>query len=185
MEIYISILRGINVSGQNRIKMDALKKMYEDLGFENVQTYIQSGNVIFQSDKSGQKDLEHIITGQIKIKFGYDILVIVLEINELKNIIARNLFVADQTKDISNIYVTFLSSKPVTVDFEQIYRKKSPNEEIALAEKVVYLYCPNGYGKTKLSNSYFEGKLNIAATTRNWKTTTELFSIAQKLQLRD
>lgn len=180
MTTYISILRGINVSGQKIIKMDTLKEMYEDLQFINVQTYIQSGNVVFQCNKPEQKDLELIISNQIVNKFGFEVLVIVFEISEFKSIIERNTLATDKTKDTSRLYVTFLSYKPEGVNIENIYQYKSPEEEIVITEKAVYLYCPSGYGKTKLSNTFFENKLKVGATTRNWKTTTELLKIAEE-----
>lgn len=183
MTTYISILRGINVSGQKMIKMDAVKEMYEDLHFRNIQTYIQSGNVVFQYYKSKQKDLELTISHQLQNKFGFDVPVIVLETVELKNIIEGNPYKDDQTKNISHLYVTFLSSRPERIDTEMIYQKKSPTEEFSLTEKAVYLYCPNGYGKTKLTNTFFENKLKVGATTRNWKTTIELLNIAEKQQV--
>ncbi len=181
MTKYISILRGINVSGQNKIKMDALKELYEDLHFTNVQTYIQSGNVVFQCDKSEQKDLALRISQLLQKKFGFDIPVIVLEISELKNIIGRNPYINDQSRDISHLHVTFLASRPDPIDIKIIQQYKSPNEELTLTENAVYLYCPNGYGRTKLTNTFLEKKLKTGATTRNWRTTTELLHIAEKL----
>ena len=180
MTTYISILRGINVSGQKIIKMDALKEMYEDLHFNNIQTYIQSGNVIFQNTQSRQIDLGQIISNELTGKFGYEVPVIVLDTVELKEIIERNPFTSDEIKDISHLHVTFLSSKPERIDDVLIYQKKASEEEFAITEKAVYLYCPNGYGRTKLTNTFFENRLKVGATTRNWKTTIELLRIAEK-----
>lgn len=183
MTTYISVLRGINVSGQNKIKMDALKELYENLHFTNVQTYIQSGNVVFQCDKSEQKDMALRISQLLQKKFGFDIPVIVLEMAEFKRIIDSNPYQNDPSRDISHLYVTFLAGKPGPFDTQTFDAYKSPNEELTLTEKAVYLYCPNGYGKTKLTNTFFENKLKTGATTRNWRTTTELLNITQKLTL--
>jgi len=180
MTTYISILRGINVSGQKMIKMDSLKEMYEDLHFTNIQTYIQSGNVIFQDIQSEQIDYGQRISNELMRKFGFEIPVIVLDTVELKGIIERNPFTSDETKDISHLHVTFLSSKPERTDNTQIYQKKASEEEFAITENAVYLYCPNGYGRTKLTNTFFENKLKVGATTRNWKTTLALLRIAEK-----
>jgi uncharacterized protein (DUF1697 family) len=179
MTTYISLLRGINVSRQKLIKMDVLKKMYEDLHFVNIQTYIQSGNVIFQAKKSENKDLETRISSQIQRCFGFEVPVIVLETGELKDIVERNPYKADKTKDISYLHVTFLSSEPEHINLELINIKRSPVEGFTLFERAVYLYCPNGYGKTKLTNTFLENILKVSATTRNWKTTVELFTIAE------
>lgn len=182
MNTYISILRGINVSGQKLIKMDALKKMYQILGLENIQTYIQSGNVIFQHASSETKDLETMISKQIEVEFGFDVPVMVLSIEHLSKIVSDNPYTSDHTKDISHLHVTFLSSPVQSVDLKSIKEKQAEGEDFTITEHAIYLYCPHGYGKTKLTNNFFENKLKVSTTTRNWKTTKELLSIAQKVQ---
>ena len=181
MTAYISILRGINVSGQKSIKMDALRKMYENLVFQSVKTYVQSGNVIFKGKDFKIAVLEQIISRQIKKDFGFDVPVIVLTIDKLKKIIENNPFSKDPSKDASFLHVTFLSSKPKNFEREIIENKKSNGEEISFSDNAVYLYCPDGYGISKLSNSFLETKLKVGATTRNWKTTNELLKIAQEI----
>lgn len=178
METYISILRGINVGGRNKIKMDALMSLYKNLDFVNIRSYVQSGNVIFSSKKNDVKVLENQISLQIKKAFGLDVPVFVLNVNTLKDIIKGNPFTKDNKKNSAFMHVTFLSNQPKQFDKESIYKKRSENEEIAFVSNAVYLYCPNGYGNTKLSNNFLERKLNVPATTRNWKTTTELFTLA-------
>lgn len=163
------------------IKMDALRKMYEDLGYKNIQTYIQSGNVIFQCKKSKQNDLAKKISTQIAKQFGFEVPVIVMEVRELKEIILNNPFLNDHLKDLSHLHVTFLSSAPDSVNFENIKQGQPQGEKIALIGKTIYLYCPNGYGKTKFTNTWLENKLKVNATTRNWKTTNELLYIATEI----
>lgn len=180
MTTYISILRGINVSGQKTIKMDALKKMFEKLNFKSIQTYIQSGNVVFTTAEKDPKKIEKLISLEIKKEFGFDVPVIILHVNTLKEIIDSNPFAKDHVKDISFLHVTFLADNPTKFDKEKIVEKKQPGEEIAFTTNVVYLYCPNGYGKTKLNNTFLENKLKVQATTRNWKTTNELLKLATK-----
>jgi len=179
MITYVSLLRGINVSGQKIIKMDALKELYESLHFECVRTYIQSGNIVFQFKKSKNKYLVEKISSRMRIHFGFEVPVIVLEADELKDIIERNPFKADKIKDISYLHVTFLASEPEQFNYDLINKVKSPGEEISLIGSAVYLYCPNGYGRTKLTNTFLENRLKVGATTRNWKTTLELLNIAQ------
>ena len=181
MTTYISILRGINVSGQKLIKMDALRKMYENLGFQSVKTYVQSGNVIFKSKDFKIAGLEQTISRQIKKDFGFDVPVIVLTIDKLKKIIENSPFSKDLSKDASFLHVTFLSSKPKSFEREVIETKRSNKEEISFSDDAVYLYCPDGYGISKLSNNFLETKLKVGATTRNWKTTNELLKIAQEI----
>jgi uncharacterized protein (DUF1697 family) len=178
MTTYISILRGINVSGQKLIKMDALRKLYENLGFQNITTYVQSGNVIFTDKNIDVSKLEHEISRQIEKDFEFDVPVIVLTIDKLKQIIDNNPFVKDSDKNHTFLHVTFLSSKPNIYYYKQIEDKKLGGEEIFFSDQAVYLYCPNGYGRTKLNNNFLEAKLKVGATTRNWKTTNELLKIA-------
>ena len=181
MTTYISILRGINVGGQKIIKLDALRKMYENLGFKSVKTYFQSGNVIFKSKDFKISVLEQNISRQIKKDFGFDVPVIALTIDKLKKIIDDNPLSKDIRKDASFLLVTFLSSKPKSFEREVIESKRSAKEEISFSEDAVYLYCPDGYGISKLSNSFLETRLKVGATTRNWRTTNELLKIAQEI----
>jgi uncharacterized protein (DUF1697 family) len=175
MAIYLSILRGINVSGKNSIKMDALKKMYESLGFTGVITYIQSGNVIFESKST--KGLDKIIEGKIKSEFDYDVLVIVLTYADLKNTIDSNPFVKRTNIESDKLHVTFLTEIPSNEDIKNIASINYTPDEFNIVDKAIYLHCPNGYGNTKLNNTFFEKKLKVKASTRNWKTTNELLKL--------
>ncbi len=179
MEIYISILRGINVGGQKSVKMDALREVFEKLGFKNVLTYVQSGNIIFHYRSEEPRAIEQKIQKQIKSVFGFDVPVIVLTLRTLKRIIDSNPFHEDQEKEKSFLHCTFLGSAPENYDLENILSKKTGQEEIVFTNEAVYLYCPHGYGKTKLNNNFLENKLQVSATTRNWKTTLKLLELAQ------
>jgi uncharacterized protein (DUF1697 family) len=180
MTTYISILRGINVSGKNLIKMDALQKMYKELCFDSITTYIQSGNIVFRSVEAKLEKLEKEISSQIKNNFGFDVPVIVLTIDNLQQIIDDNPFSKDQSKDQNFLHITFLSSSPAKYDIKAIEEKRLSGEEIVIIENAVYLYCPNGYGNTKLNNTFLETKLKVRATTRNWKTANKLLQIARE-----
>lgn len=181
MKTYISILRGINVSGHKIIKMDSLRNLYENMGFVNVITYVQSGNVIFKGEDIEINSLENKISQQIEKEFGFQVPVIVLSIEKLKHIIDNNPFAEDKNKDKSFFHISFLSSKPEKYDPTTIKDKKQDDEDIAFSDHAVYLYCPNGYGRTKLTNNFIESKLKVGATTRNWKTTQELLKIAEQI----
>ena len=181
MNTYISILRGINVSGSKMIKMDALRKMYDDMGFKNVQTYIQSGNVVFQSKKTLAAILEKKISKEIFDRTNFEVPVLVKELDELKNVLNSNPFLDKRKEDINFLHVTFLSDTPQKENIEKIKGEYSPDEFI-ISDKNIFLFCPNGYGKTKLHNNFFENKLKLQATTRNWKTITELVNIAEKFK---
>lgn len=181
MKTYISILRGINVSGHKIIKMEALRTSYENMGFSNVKTYVQSGNVIFSYEDIEIHKLEEQIFQQIKKDFGFDVPIIVLSVEKLEEIIKSNPLRKDKSKEESFMHVTFLASKSETNNFDAIEEKKQDNEDIVFSNYAGYLYCPNGYGNTKLNNNFIESKLKVRATTRNWKTTNELFQIAKQL----
>lgn len=178
MTTYISILRGINVSGKNIIKMEALKRLFESLGFQNVTTYVQSGNVIFSSALSDVKKIEKLITSQIEKDFGLKIPIIVLTREELKQCIEGNPLI--KNRDEAFLHLTFLAERPIDCKKERIKDEKMENEEIEISERVVYLFCPNGYGKTKLTNTFLEKTLKVTATTRNFKTTNQLLKIAEQ-----
>ncbi|MDR0791861.1 MAG: DUF1697 domain-containing protein, partial [Chitinophagaceae bacterium] len=150
MATFISILRGINVSGKNLIKMEALRKLFVDAGFSNVQTYIQSGNVIFETKKIATADLEKIVSGEIKKQFGLNVPVLVITLEELKNVIKNNPFANDKTKDTNFLHVTFLSGIAAKENIAKISAAGFLPDEFFVVDKAGYLYCPNGYGNTKL-----------------------------------
>jgi uncharacterized protein (DUF1697 family) len=181
MAIYISILRGINVGGHNMIKMEALKQMYDSLGFKNVQTYIQSGNVIFQHKTTEREKLENKIARKISDKFLFEVPVIVIEMEELKYIVNNNPFTSDRSKDAAHFHMTFLSALPEKSNIEKIKEGQYQADDFSILGKAIYLYCPNGYSNSKLTNTFLETKLKVMATTRNWKTTKELLSMGEKL----
>ncbi len=184
MKTCISMLRGINVSGHRMIKMDALKALYAELGFTHIQTYIQSGNVVFRHNPVDLSELEKFIAEGIREKFGFEVPVIVREMEDLKNIIAANPFLGDSKKDISKIYLTFLSAKPDMERFKKMEEGQNFEEEYKLTGNTIYIYCSNGYGNTKLSTNFMESKLKLSATSRNWNTTLELLKIAEEISSR-
>jgi len=181
MATYISLLKGINVGGNNLIKMVDLRKSYENLGFQNIRTYVQSGNVIFTIKETDSKELEQKISLQIKKDFGLEIPVIALTPDKLKQVIQSNPFLKEPDKEPDFFYVSFLNARPNLSEKKAIEDKIQNSEEIAFTDSTVYLYCPDGYGKTKLTNSILEKTLKVGATTRNWKTTNELLKIAREI----
>ncbi len=180
MKTYIAILRGINVSGSKPIKMDALRAMCESLKFKNVRTYIQSGNIVFESKPTTNSALEILISKKIKEVFTFDVPVMVKDAEELKQVLHNNPFVKKRNEDISRLYVTFLSALPNTTLIDKLKEGNYGTDEYYFDELVVYLFCPISYGNSKLSNTFFENKLKLNATTRNWKTLTELLTMAEQ-----
>ena len=185
MKTYISILRGINVSGKNIIKMNLLQEMYEGMGFQKVKTYIQSGNVVFQSVETHLGELEQILTEGILTRFVANVPVLVREASELKNILARNPFINEINVDVSKLHITFLSKSPEKQFIEHIENNSYLPDKYIIVEKTIYLFCPNGYGTTRLSNNFFENKLKVKATTRNLRTLTELVKLGELNESKD
>lgn len=179
MQTYISMLRGINVGGQKRIKMDVLKAVYQAMGFDDVMTYIQSGNVIFRNAKVNKSVLLASIEKAINQQFGYTVSVVIREKDELGKIIRNNPFLSRSTIELDKLHVTFLSKQPEKKHLHEIENVNSGRDEYQLSDSEIYLYCPGGYGRTKLTNSYFEKKLDVSATTRNWKTVNKLYDLAE------
>ena len=174
MERYVSILRGINVSGQKKIGMADLLKLYESLGLANVRTYIQSGNVVFESVQGRPDKLVRDIEQAIQNKYGFDVPVLVRTRAEIRATIRANPFLKEQGIDVSKLHVTFLEQVPE----KSVVRKFDPGslgqDRYSIKDANVYLYCPGGYGKTRLSNTFLEKQLGVRATTRNLKTVNVL-----------
>ncbi len=175
MQNYIAILRGINVSGKNKILMAELKTMLIGLKFENVETYIQSGNIVFSLAKAQSNvSLESLISTSIKKKFKLEVPVIVRSAEELKKIIATNPFAKNKKNNPERLHITFLAEVPSKEKLAEIKSLAYPPDEFQIIGTEVYLHCPLSYGETKLSNKFFETKLKVSATTRNWKTVNVL-----------
>ena len=181
MQIFISILRGINVSGQKKILMADLKALYESLKFKEVITYIQSGNVIFKSDgKLSDLDLAKKIEAVIYKKYDFKVPVIIRNVEEIRKVISINPFLKEKSINIDRLFVTFLSEIPGQLNLENIKKIDYSPDRFTVIDKEVFLYVPGSYGETKLSNNFFESKLKVTATTRNWKTINQLLGIASR-----
>jgi len=182
MPAYLAMLRGINVSGHKPVKMDKLRASFEKLGFRNVSTYVQSGNVIFDTERGSEAQLQAKIEKQISVDFDISVPVVLRAANELGEIIKRNPFTEDARLDHSKLHVTFLSLPGPAKARELILPLAVPGEQLHANGREIYLYCPHGYGISKLSNTAIEKKLAVRATTRNWKTVNALFALTSARQ---
>lgn len=181
MREYLAILRGINVSGKNKILMKDLKMHFEKNGFENVITYIQSGNILFNlPDAKEINQIEDLISQIILDEYYFNIPVIVLELKFLKRIIENNPFKLNANFDSTKLYITFLKDSPLRENLKKIEEYDYPPDEFIIKNNLAYIYCPEKYGKTKLSNKFFENKLKVSATTRNWKTINKVIDLAKE-----
>jgi uncharacterized protein (DUF1697 family) len=173
--IFLSLLRGINVGGR-KVPMADLRLLYAELGFKNITTYIQSGNVISESKTAGFA-LEKKIEKKLKGKFGFDVSVITRTKEELNAIIKNNPFIKEKNIALEKLYVIFLNEIPDPVLKKNLIESDLGPERFVIIDKTIYLYCPVGYGEAKLNNNFFEKKLKVIATTRNWKTTNILLDM--------
>ena len=178
MSIFISMLRGINVGGQKMMRMETLRNIYEELGFNSVRTYVQSGNVVFESTEHDQQELNKLIEAHIELTCGYSTQVFIRKADELQRILAGNPFLNDRNEDPSKLHVTFLYQSPSETALSKLTTPSNTADEFKPEGQAIYLFCPKGYGKTKLSNGFFERKLGMPVTTRNWNTVNNLYTMA-------
>ena len=175
---YIALLKGINVGGNHKIKMDALREMCGKIGLENVKTYIQSGNIVFDSSVESPAAIEDAIHQGIKDTFGFDIATLVLTEAYVKDTFANNPYLAEnEAIDIKLLHVTFLKTEPAAELVEALNAMDFGTDEFKIIGTRAYLHFPNGYGRTKLTNAHFERKLKVEATTRNWRTVGKLSAL--------
>jgi len=176
MPTYIAMLRGINVSGQKSIRMEQLRGMFEAMGLQQVTTYIQSGNVIFESEPSEPSGLETQIEEAIKHTFGYDVPVLIRATSEMEAILAANPFPPSSDSG-AKLYVTLLANKPAPEAVTKLQSVQNDVDQFYVVDRQVYIVSMN-YGKSKFSNTFIEKKLGVKATTRNWETMCKLSQLA-------
>lgn len=180
MPIVISMLRGVNVGGHNKIKMDALRALYESLKFTGCQTFIQSGNVIFKTKERNLAKLSSQIQTAIERSFGFRPDVILRTSDELRDVIARNPFAKRRGIEPGKLVVTFLASVPAPETRDNLLKLKTDPDELHIDGRELYIYFPNGMGRSKLW-SLIERTLKISGTGRNWNSVTKMLAIADEL----
>ncbi|MGD8404236.1 MAG: DUF1697 domain-containing protein [Anaerolineales bacterium] len=177
MNTYISMLRGINVSGQKKIRMADLRDLYESLELKNVQSYLQSGNVVFDSDEKDIDKLKEAIETQIETNYGFSVPVLIRIKEDFQRVIKEHPFAEEEA---IRVLVTFLYESPEKSKLEELSQHEDKVDQFAIGEQEIFLFCPGGYGRTKLSNNFFEKKLGVVATTRNWKSVNALYKMASE-----
>jgi len=179
MKTYIALLRGINVSGQKLIKMDLLKTVLKELEYQNIRTYIQSGNIVFDYKETDTKNLEQQITAHIEKHFGFQVPVTILTVDNLKAIISQNPYSKRDLTDPAQPYVAFLSETPTKEGVTVLDTVKFGDDEYTIQGKSMYVLYAQSAGTSKLSNSAIENKLKVKSTMRNWKTVHKLIEMAE------
>ncbi len=181
MPTYIAMLRGINVGPGKIVKMERLRASFEALGFDGVKTYVQSGNVIFESEQKSPAGLSNKIEEKIQRDFGFTVPVLLKTSKEIDQIVSDNPLLKEKGIDHSKLHVTFLSDAPPKMAVKVLEPLATSRERFRILNREIYLYCPDGYGRTKLSNNAIEKKLSVVATTRNWRTVNTLLEMCRSL----
>jgi len=181
MPVVISMLRGVNVGGHNKIKMDALRDLYESLGLRDAQTYVQSGNVVSKTTAKDPGRLAKQIEDALERKFGFRPSVILRTTTELKDVIARNPFAKRTDIDGSKLLITFLTQELSLETRDTILKITTGPEEVHLGGRELYIYFPDGQGRSKLWPA-IDKALKKSGTGRNWNTVTKLLEMAEKME---
>ncbi len=180
MTAFVSLFRGINVGGHQKIRMDDLKYVHESLGFKDVFPYIQTGNVVFSSDEADVARLRRHIEDGFEKKFGFHVEVFVRTSAELRDIIEKNPFQSQPGRESKWVVVLFLAAHPDNTAQEDLRKTYAGPEEFFITGKEVYIYYTNGIGRSKLSLSLIEKKLKTVGTARNWNTILQLQKLLQR-----
>lgn len=178
MHTLIALLRGINVGGRNKLPMRELKAVLAEIGLTGVQTYIQSGNVVFQTDRPDLSRLAAEIGAAVQDSHGFTPKVLLLELADLATAVSQNPFPAAEEQH-KTLHFYFLGSNPTNPDLARLELLKTESEQFALIDTVFYLYAPDGIGRSKLAMKV-EQVLGVAATARNWRTVSKLLEIANE-----
>ena len=178
MKTWIVLLRGINVGGNNIIKMADLKQLLTKAGYANVRTYIQSGNIAFESEVSEPSVICEHVTQCIKGSHGFAPRTLAISLETVTQIIANNPY-TDAEKTPKELHVFFLKDPAIDAKIEALDALKTQSERFTITNEAVYLHLPDGVWKSKLA-SHLEKHLGVAATARNWRSTTKLLELAQR-----
>ena len=171
--IHAALLRGINVGGKNKLPMKSLTELFVEAGCSDVRTYIQSGNVVFSAPDRIARRISVLISGAILARFGLRVPVVTRTAAELREVVRNNPFLRAGA-DAGTLHVAFLATLPDPSKLAVLDPKRSPPDAFAVRGREIYLHCPNGMGRTKLSNAYFDSKLGTISTVRNWRTVLHL-----------
>jgi len=173
----LCLLRGINVGGRNILPMKDLADLLDGLGCDNVATYIQSGNVVFQHEAGDSSVLERQISDEVLSRFGFEPQVLIISVRDFEAAVATNPYLVTE-QDAKTVHLFFLSDCPTDPDFDKLNSLKGSSERFKLIDRVFYLHAPDGIGRSKLASSV-EKLLGVPATARNWRTVLKLLDMAR------
>lgn len=176
------MLRGVNLGSHNRIKMDALRALYESLKFENPRTYVQSGNVVFRSKEKNSPALAKKIQSAISKKCGCSPEVVLRTTGEMRKTVAANPFPDQAKAEPGKVLVTFLAAEPPRDAEANLDKFKYFPEKLHLKGRELYIYFPDGAGRSKLPWSAVDKLLTVTGTARNWNSVMALLEIAEEME---
>jgi uncharacterized protein (DUF1697 family) len=163
----------VNVGGKVA-KMETVRASFEALGFADVTSYVQSGNILFRARAGTESALAKKIAGQLEKDIGFAPGIRLLSAADLARVVAESPLAKEKGVDATKLHVTFLDGPAPAAGLKKMEGLAGPHERLICRGTTIYLYCPDGYGRSKLSNNVFERALKVGATTRNWKTVTTL-----------
>jgi uncharacterized protein (DUF1697 family) len=177
MPVYVSLLRGINIGRNKRVKMDRLQKSFQAMGFERVKTYIQSGNVVFSGRKVSTAALSRKIEAKILQDFGFSVSVISRTQDEMEKTIRGNPFLKKSGIDPEKLHVVFLSAAPEPAAFQKMQALISAPDLAHCVGQEIYFYLPNGVSQSSMWRTPWERALGVVPTMRNWKTVNTVYQM--------
>ncbi len=182
MPVFIAMLRGVNVGPHNRMKMDALRDLCGSLELRDVQTYVQSGNIVFRTNVRNPAALAKKIQSAIEKEFSFNPEVILRTTAEMRGAIARNPFAGVKNIEPGKLLIDFLACDPDPEARKIVMAVKTDPEMLYVGGRELYIYFPNGVGQSKLTWSSLEKILKTPGTTRNWNSVTKLLAMAEELE---
>ena len=174
---YVALMRGVNVGGQNKLPMKHLIDIFDCARAQDVRTYIQTGNVIFSSTAVAAKQIASAVRNEIERRHAYNVPVVIRSAAALRRVVAANPFLHHGAAT-EKLHVAFLAKKPTAAMVKELDPDRSPGDRYELQGSEIYLYCPNGMARTKLTNAYFDAQLSTTSTIRNWRTVLKLVELA-------
>ncbi len=170
--MYVALLRGINVGGKNVLPMGDLTRLFVEAGCAHVRTYIQSGNVVFAASATGARKVPMLVEAAIEREFGFVASIQTRSAAEMRAVVAGNPLLTDH--DEPALAVMFLAQAPTAKQTAALDPERSPGDIFAVRGREIYLACPDGFARTKLTNAWFDSRLGTISTARNWRTTAKL-----------
>lgn len=176
--VHVALLRGINL-GSRRIPMPDLAGIFADAGCEDVRTYVASGNVVFRAGARLAGRIPDLVAAAIREGYGFHCPIVTRTAAEIDAVVAGNPFADEAAADPKTVHVAFLQDRPMMSKIEALDPDRSPPDTFVVKGREIYLHCPNGVARSKLTNQWFDSRLGTVSTARNWRTVRKLQEISE------